>query len=64
MLNGIVPFEITVTELQASKKLSQNKSAKEQQRIIETLSKSDHSTEKSIAAYMAGSLQNSASSED
>jgi transcriptional regulator len=34
MSNGTVSFEITVTDLQGKKKLSQNKNAKEKERII------------------------------
>ena len=43
------PFEIEVLELQAKKKLSQNKSEVEQRNIIDALSKSDHTNEKLIA---------------
>lgn len=52
MLNGIVPFEITVTELQATNKLSQNKTEAERERIINTLSASEQSAERQIAEYM------------
>lgn len=52
MSKGIVAFEILVTELQAKKKLSQNRSDSERQRIIDTLSKSNDSNEKSIAEFM------------
>ena len=52
LANGLVAFEITVTDLQAKKKLSQNKTAKEQQNIIESLSESPHSNEQLIADYM------------
>ena len=52
MLNGIVPFEIIVNDLQASKKLSQNKTAIEQQRIINTLSNSNSDNERAIADFM------------
>lgn len=52
MANGIVAFEVMVTDLQAKKKLSQNKSEKEQHKIIETLSKSDNTNEKLIAEFM------------
>jgi len=45
-------FEITVTELQGKNKLSQNKTEAERHRIIETLSKSDHESERQIAAFM------------
>ncbi len=56
MLKGIVAFEIIVTELKAKKKLSQNRSEREQRRIIETLSGSSHTNERDIAAYMKQSL--------
>jgi transcriptional regulator len=57
MVGGIVAFEITVDELQASKKLSQNKTEIEQERIIETLSNSPHSTENAIAEYMKNNIK-------
>jgi transcriptional regulator len=53
MMKGIVGFEITVDELQAKKKLSQNKTDKERESIISELSKKPDSTEKEIADYMA-----------
>jgi transcriptional regulator len=56
MLNGIVPFDIVVTDLQGSKKLSQNKTEQEQQRIIETLSASTDGAARQIAEYMRGNL--------
>lgn len=56
MLKGIVAFEITVMDLQAKKKLSQNKTEVERERIIETLSKSEHTAEKEIAKYMSGNI--------
>ena len=52
MIKGIVAFEIVVTDLQAKKKLSQNRTEGEQQKIIETLSKSTHTNEQLIADYM------------
>ena len=52
MLKGIVAFEVVVTELQGKKKLSQNKTAAEQQKIIDSLAKSNNSNEKLIADYM------------
>jgi transcriptional regulator len=55
MLKGIVAFEITVTDLQAKKKLSQNKTDLERERIIDPLSKSDLTVEKEIARYMSES---------
>ena len=52
MLQGIVAFEVEVTEIQAKKKLSQNKTALEKQRIITALEKSNYSTEKELSHYM------------
>ena len=52
MLNGIVPFEITVTELQGKKKLSQNKTANERQNIIQAFEKGTNSNEQIIAKLM------------
>jgi transcriptional regulator len=54
MLNGIVAFDIVVTDLQGSRKLSQNKTEQEQQRIIETLSASTDGAARQIADYMRG----------
>jgi transcriptional regulator len=58
MLNGIVAFTMTVTEIQASQKMSQNKTVDEQSRIISTLKASDANTEQAIAEYMTLNLQN------
>lgn len=52
MIKGIVAFEIEVTDLQGQKKLSQNKTAVEKQRIIAHLEKSDNSVETAIADYI------------
>jgi transcriptional regulator len=52
MANGIVAFEIIITDLQANKKLSQNKTDSEKEKIIETLSKSKETNEQWIAEYM------------
>lgn len=52
MMKGIVGFEIVVTELQGKKKLSQNRSVIEKQRIINDLSQSPDSAAKAIADYM------------
>jgi len=52
MMKGIVGFEIVVTELQGKKKLSQNRSEIEKERIINNLDKSDDSAAKAIAEYM------------
>jgi transcriptional regulator len=54
MMKGIVGFEITVDNLQAKKKLSQNKTEQERENIITELSNKPDSNEKEIAAYMAG----------
>ncbi len=52
MSKGIVAFEILITDLQAKKKLSQNRTDTEKNKIIETLSKSNDTNEKLIADYM------------
>lgn len=52
MIKGIVAFEITVTDIQAKKKLSQNKTTNERTNIINSLSKSDDRNEQLIAEYM------------
>lgn len=56
MLNGIVCFRVRVNDLQAKKKLSQNKNEAERKRIIEELEQSHLSNEQSIAAMMKESL--------
>lgn len=53
MSKGIVAFEIEVSEVQAKKKLSQNRSETEKGRIIETLSKSTDTNENLIGSFMA-----------
>lgn len=52
MIKGIVAFEITVTELQAKEKLSQNKKETEQKRIADALLESKHTPEKMVGEYM------------
>ena len=52
MLNGIVPFEITVTDVQAKKKLSQNKKPSERQKIISAFENSSDFNENRIADFM------------
>ena len=52
MANGIVAFEITVTDLQAKKKLSQNRTETERKNIIDSLSGSDDTNEQRIAEFM------------
>ncbi len=49
---GIVAFEIDVSEWQAKKKISQNKTTHEQERIADSLSKSPHTHEQLIGEYM------------
>jgi transcriptional regulator len=52
MMNGIVAFEIKVTDLQAKKKLSQNRTDTEQQNIIQSLEQTDDTNAREIAEYM------------
>ena len=52
MMKGIVGFEIEVTELQAKKKISQNRSEIERKNIIEELGKSSDSAARDIAGFM------------
>ncbi|MES2274813.1 MAG: FMN-binding negative transcriptional regulator [Bacteroidota bacterium] len=54
MIKGIVAFDITVTDLQAKKKLSQNRTETERENIINSLGNSPHNNEQEIAAYMKG----------
>ena len=52
MMKGIVAFEVIVDDLQAKKKLSQNKTEKERENIIDDLSNSHNTTETELANYM------------
>jgi len=52
MMNGIVAFEMEVTDLQAKKKLSQNRSEIEKNNIIHSLENSSNTNEREIAEYM------------
>jgi len=52
MMNGIVAFDIEVTDLQAKKKLSQNRTETEKENIIHSLEKSADTNEREIAEYM------------
>ena len=52
MANGIVAFEIQVTDIQGKKKLSQNRSEAEQQRIVSSFSNSPDQNERIIADFM------------
>jgi len=53
MIKGIVGFEIIVTDLQAKRKLSQNRSEVEKENIINSLSESPSESEREIAQYMS-----------
>lgn len=52
MMRGIVVFDLEVTDLQGQKKISQNKTEAERERIAAQLEKSDISSEKTIADYI------------
>lgn len=56
MVKGIVAFEVQVTDLQAKRKLSQNRSDTERQKIIDVLSASDVTNEQLISSYMKNDL--------
>lgn len=53
MMKGIVAFEIVVDDLQGKQKLSQNRSEVERENIINSLSKSNDTTEAEIGKYMS-----------
>lgn len=57
MTRGIAAFELEITDFQGQKKLSQNKSKIERQRIVEHLEQSENTTEKEIAAYIKNELE-------
>ncbi len=52
LIGGIIAFEIEVTNVQAKKKLSQNKTQNERNNIIHSFEKSEDGNEKLIAEYM------------
>ena len=52
MTKGIVAFELTVSDLQAKQKLSQNRTDSERKRIIKSLAQSQDTNEKLIADFM------------
>jgi transcriptional regulator len=56
MLKGIVAFEMTVTELQAKNKLSQNRTETEQKRVVNALMDSHDSVQQAIGAAMRENL--------
>lgn len=53
MMNGIVAFEMAIDDLQAKRKLSQNRSAVEKANIIQSLNQSPDSIDRDIADYMS-----------
>mgnify|MGYP005872509801 FL=1 len=57
MLQGIVAFEIEVSEIVTSNKLSQNRTPDEQRNIITSLSGSHSLNDKLIAEYMLNNLK-------
>lgn len=56
MMQGLVAFELEVTDIQGQKKLSQNKTRGERERIIEHLDKSEHTIEKDLAKYIRDTI--------
>ncbi|WP_051426407.1 FMN-binding negative transcriptional regulator [Jiangella gansuensis] len=56
LLGGIVAFEITVTDVRSTFKLSQNKPAETQQRVRAAFAASDHGRDREVAALMADVL--------
>lgn len=52
LYSGIVPFEITITNIEAKHKLSQNKTAAERENIINDLSAQEGTPAQEIAAAM------------
>ncbi|MCJ8211561.1 FMN-binding negative transcriptional regulator [Mucilaginibacter sp. RS28] len=52
MIKGITAFEVTVTDLQGKKKLSQNRTDVERANIINSFAKSTDQNERDIAEYM------------
>lgn len=49
---GVVAFEIEVTDLQAKKKLNQNKPGKTAENVVKAFEKSEHQNEREIARFM------------
>lgn len=52
LMKGIVAFKIKVTDIQAKKKASQNRSETERKRIFENLSNSSNQSEKIMSTFM------------
>lgn len=61
-MKGIVAFRMPATELQGKKKLSQNKTPEEQQRIIAALRDAPESSARWVADYMQERLDNGSDS--
>lgn len=57
MLQGIIAFTVTVSDLQASQKLSQNKTIEEQQRIIDSLINNKDTNAKITGEYMKANIE-------
>ncbi len=57
MMNGIVGFEMIVSQLVGKYKLSQNKSKSDQENVAEALLKSTNSIDRSIGAEMKQNLE-------
>ena len=55
-MQGIVIFELEVNELQGQKKLSQNKTKEERQRIIQQLKSSPSKMDNDLASYIQDTL--------
>jgi transcriptional regulator len=53
LLSMVVGFEIELTDVQGKFKLSQNRPAEDQQRVIEALSQSSNPLDHSMATLMA-----------
>jgi len=52
LVKSIVAFDLEVTDLQAKKKLSQNRSAVERERVMAHLASSEDSQQRRVATYM------------
>ena len=61
MIKGIVGFSMVVTELQAKKKISQNRSEGEKEKIVQSLAKSEDTNAQLIAEYMRGGSNHNSS---
>ena len=64
MLEAIVGFEITIESLQAKYKLSQNRSAADQHRVMQALDANGGEGERGVAALMAKRLEDDHASQN